>query len=192
MWFKKRVTYQDAADNDLAELFRNGDKEKVLAEIYQRFGHLMFGTCLNYLHHKEDAEDCVMEIFETLPKLLAKHEVNYLKSWLFSVTKNACLMRLRKKNNYTEELKENSEMNDDTFLEEKKLTELKLISLEEAITSLSDEQATAIRLFYYEKKSYQEVSETMGVSLNKVKSAIQNGKRAIKLKLENHVVFKSA
>lgn len=192
MWFNKQLTYQKATDNELPSLFLTGDKNKVLGEIYRRFGHLMFGTCLKYLTQKEEAEDCVMEIFERLPALLEKHEVIYLKSWLFTVTKNACLMRLRKSTPFSEELQENSVVQDDLTLDEKKLNELKFIKLEETIESLSTDQATAIRLFYLEKKSYQEVSEAMGVSLNKVKSAIQNGKRAIKLKLEDHVVFKSA
>ena len=41
-----------------------------------------------------------------------------------------------------------------------------------------------VRLFYLEDKSYREVAEATGFDLGKVKSAIQNGKRNLKLYLE--------
>lgn len=80
MWFNKQSKYSEVADNELPKLFSSGDQNKVLTEIYKRFGHLMFGTCLKYLSQKEEAENCVMEIFEKLPELLKKHKVEYLKS----------------------------------------------------------------------------------------------------------------
>jgi RNA polymerase sigma-70 factor (ECF subfamily) len=44
-----------------------------------------------------------------------------------------------------------------------------------------------VKLFYLEKKSYQEISTLLKYDLNKVKSFIQNGKRnlLIKMKQEN-------
>ena len=45
-------------------------------------------------------------------------------------------------------------------------------------------------LFYLEEKSYQEISIELNISIMKVKSAIQNGKRNIKLQLEEKDEFK--
>lgn len=58
--------------------------------------------------------------------------------------------------------------------------------LPEAIKKLSDEQRICIELFYLHEKSYQEVVETTNFSLNQVKSYIQNGKRNLKIMLENN------
>jgi RNA polymerase sigma-70 factor (ECF subfamily) len=159
--------------------------------MYRRFGHLMFGTCLNYLKNQQDAEDCVMEIFEDLPQKLQKFEVSHLKSWLFMTTKNACLMRLRKKKMLTSSLEEEltAVIEED---HEKTILEVKLEALELAISDLTEEQQRTIKLFYLDKKSYQEISDELQLPLKKVKSAIQNGKRNLKLKLENHDSFKSA
>ena len=41
-----------------------------------------------------------------------------------------------------------------------------------------------ILLFYFKKKSYQEISELTGFSAMQVKSYIQNGKRNLKLLVE--------
>ena len=58
-------------------------------------------------------------------------------------------------------------------------------SLEKAINELNDEQRVCIILFFNENKSYQDIAIQTGYSLNSVKSYIQNGKRNIKIKLEN-------
>ena len=57
------------------------------------------------------------------------------------------------------------------------------------MTLLKDEQHACIRLFYLEEKSYQQVSDELKLPLSKVKSAIQNGKRNLKLLLEQHHEF---
>ena len=58
------------------------------------------------------------------------------------------------------------------------------VLLKQAISNLNDEQRTCIELFYYKQKPYQEVASITGYDLNKVKSAIQNGKRNLKLFME--------
>lgn len=57
-------------------------------------------------------------------------------------------------------------------------------ALESAINELNEEQKKCIDLFYLKEKSYQEVSDMTGYTLNEVKSFIQNGKRNLKIKLE--------
>ena len=58
--------------------------------------------------------------------------------------------------------------------------------LQQALSNLNEEQRTCIELFYYQQKSYQEVASITGYDLNKVKSAIQNGKRNLKLFMEEN------
>lgn len=188
---RKKRKYHDISDNELAQKFRENPSNDILGEIYRRFGHLMMGTCLKYLKNKEEAEDTVMEIFEALPKKLENHSVTHFKSWLYMTTKNTCLMQLRKKNIPSTEIDDRimaSEENRNQKLNE----EQKFSQLEDAIEDLKEEQKRAVKLFYLEKHSYQEVSEKMNLPLKKVKSAIQNGKRNLKLKLENNDYFKSA
>ena len=62
--------------------------------------------------------------------------------------------------------------------------EKQLVQLESAIEALSTEQRTCIRLFFMGNKSYQEISESTGYSINNVKSFIQNGKRNLKIKMD--------
>jgi RNA polymerase sigma-70 factor (ECF subfamily) len=72
----------------------------------------------------------------------------------------------------------------DESLEETVALETQLQLLEKAIPSLKDEQRQCIELFYLEQKSYTEISEHLSIPLNTVKSAIQNGKRNLKIWME--------
>jgi RNA polymerase sigma factor (sigma-70 family) len=133
-----------------------------------------------------DAEDLTSEIFERLIQKIHHHEITHFKSWLYSVTKNECFMRLRKKNIQT------SELNDDLFGEasdskdELETKEAQFELLETALEDLKMEQQDCIRLFYIEKKSYDQISEQLHISLNQVKSAIQNGKRNLKIRMNQN------
>jgi RNA polymerase sigma-70 factor (ECF subfamily) len=53
--------------------------------------------------------------------------------------------------------------------------------LEKCIDSLSDEQKMMIKLFYLDGKCYNEIVEITGRDWNHVRSAIQNGRRNLKL-----------
>lgn len=154
----------------------------------------MFGTCLKYLQNKDDVEDCVMDIFQKLPSLLETHQIQYFKSWLFMVTKNECLMRLRKQKNKSLpiELMQIEENDVQSAINEKIALDQQIDRLNDAIQELNEEQKKCIQLFYLEKKCYQEIADELNLSVNKVKSAIQNGKRNLKIKLQEHAVFKSA
>jgi RNA polymerase sigma-70 factor (ECF subfamily) len=146
------------------------------------------GLCLKYLKDSQVAEDLMMEIFEKLTERLLKHELRNFKSWLFSLSRNECLMVLRKSKLDTTSLDNSLIYQEDTSdraYAGKIETELKLEALDKAMDVLGEEQHKAIRLFYFDFKSYDEISKLMETPINKVKSLIQNGKRNLKIKLEN-------
>lgn len=65
-------------------------------------------------------------------------------------------------------------------------TEASITELERCMQKLSPEQQRSIDLFYIKEKCYKEVADLTGYSLNEVKSYIQNGKRNLKICLENN------
>ncbi len=190
MLFRKRVTYHQLSDEDLVLHFQDGGASEIIGEIYKRYGHLVMGTCMKYLKNANDAEDMTMSIFERLPEKLKDHTIERFKSWLYMVTKNECLMLLRKKGRVTTEITKELEAQEDLHLVEEK--EIQYTLLEAAIQELKEEQRSCIELFYLEKRSYQEITSMLKLDVKKVKSAIQNGKRNLKLILENRNEFKSA
>lgn len=190
MLFRKRITYHQLSDEELVLNYRNERSGEIIGEIYKRYGHLVMGTCMKYLKNRADAEDMTMTLFEKLPHKLGNHTIERFKSWLYMVTKNECLMLLRKKGHLSSEITKELEAKDELHAVEAKEVQYEL--LEEAIKGLKEEQRKCIELFYIESKSYQEITSLLQLDTKKVKSAIQNGKRNLKLILENRNEFKSA
>ncbi|MBK6266919.1 sigma-70 family RNA polymerase sigma factor [Marivirga sp. S37H4] len=151
--------------------------------------HLVYGVCLKYFKDREQSQDAVMAIFEELIIKLPKFEIENFKSWLYVLSKNHCLMELRKqKRSLTDHLESSSynHMENVQFVhhDDEALTEENLDRLNDCIAQLKIEQKQCIELFYLEKKSYQEIVETTAFDLKKVKSYIQNGKRNLKQCME--------
>jgi RNA polymerase sigma factor (sigma-70 family) len=190
MLFSSRKTYKSLSDEELVLDFKATNSNGIIGEIYTRYGHLVMGTSMKYMKNKADAEDIAMHVFEQLPAKLHSHSIQRFKSWLYMVTKNECLMVLRKKGRLTAEITKELEATDELHLKEDKEVQLNL--LEAAVDTLKDEQKKCIQLFYLEQRSYQEIMKLLQLDLNKVKSAIQNGKRNLKIKLEDRNEFKSA
>ncbi len=125
-----------------------------------------------------------MRIFGELGAKLLRHEIQHFKSWLYQVTRNECLQFLRKhkphETTVINELVQPAEEDDEETIR----LEGRLQLLEQAIGQLKDEQRTCVELFYLEQKSYNEISEHLSIPLTTVKSAIQNGKRNLKIWME--------
>lgn len=176
-------------DLELLTEFKERTDGQIIGEFYGRYGHLVFGTAFKYLKNRLDAEDLTMQVFEKLGDRIRNYRIQSFKSWLYMVTKNECLMTLRKKENLTVQL-ENELVAEDT-LSAKISEELKMEAMDSALETLKDDQKTCLYLFYFEAKSYQEIAELVGLDIKKVKSAIQNGKRNLKINMETKDGFKS-
>jgi RNA polymerase sigma factor (sigma-70 family) len=188
MFGLKRTYYQNKTIEELIALYRINPNGIIFSILYERYSHLVFGTCLKYLKNKQDAEDVTMHLFEHLSEKLLRYDISNFKSWLYMVCKNECFMLLRKRNPEWELIA--NQLIEVDELENSKLTETHFELLEKAILELKEEQKICIELFYLQQLSYQKISEQLGISLKNVKSAIQNGKRNLKIRLEESHVFK--
>ena len=174
-------------ENSLLKEYRQTGNLDVLGKLYEPYMHLVYGLCLKYFREEELSKDAVMQIFEQLIEKLKKHEVLNFKSWLYTLARNYCLMALRVSGRYDFVQVEENFMEIESFMHPdiEDIYERKLNTMEECLEKLPTEQKDAIRLFYLEKKCYREVAELTGYDLNKVKSYIQNGKRNLKICIEN-------
>ena len=184
----KSQNYNDAEDSELLQNFYKDHDNKWLGILLPRYTLLLLGVCMKYLKNEEDAKDCVQQIFIKIINELHKYKVDYFKSWIYMIAKNHCLMKLREKGKFTAELNEKivsiaDEADEKISLEEKDVLLNKMMS---AMNQLNTEQKECVSLFYLQKKSYAEIAEITGFTMLQVKSHIQNGKRNLKLKIENN------
>lgn len=185
--------YNDYSDNELITEYKSSKNNLLVGILYKRYSHLVLGLSLKYLKDEDEAKDAVMQIFEKLLADLLKHNVEYFKSWLYTFSKNHCLMIIRtKQNRLKKEI--DLQVNASSFMETEaslhhnngQEKEKQYVALEQAIEELNEEQKQCINLFYLKDKSYNEIVDITGYSLNEVKSYIQNGKRNLKIKLEKN------
>lgn len=184
--------YDDVSDELLAQRFKDSGDLDVLGTLYERYLHLIYGVCLKYLQNREEAQDAVTGIFEKLIVELPKQEVKTFKSWLYVLTKNYCLMQIRSQKSTSRKM-EAWQMEQEYFVESNE--ELHPIDEDEAsmnkkliecLQKLKDEQQKCIQLFYFENKSYREISSMTKLEEKKVKSYIQNGKRNLRICIEGN------
>ncbi len=179
--------YKEISDIKLVNLYQSTKDKDIVGELYKRFTQFVFLVSLKHLKNEDKAKDAVMQIFENLFNDLLNHKIENFKSWLYMVTRNHCLMILRKQQTY---LKKNQDYKKDNenfmendynlHLKENEEKELKADSVQNAVKQLNNEQKECILLFYFEGKSYAEIAQITNYTEKKVKSYIQNGKRNLK------------
>ncbi len=186
---------KNSSDTDLILAYQKTSNRQYVAELYRRYAHLIYGTCLKYLKDRAESEDMVMHIFERLLELLKnpKYSIQNFNAWVFQLTRNECLSKRRTQERQAEKMEKwqnfekntTSHMENDGFLRLINETSTIETILQEALKELSVEQQNCIDLFFYQKKSYKEIVATTDYTLNQVKSHLQNGKRNLKRILES-------
>ncbi len=177
---------QQVPDQTLLERFRKGSDKDALGVLFLRYMELVYGVCLKYLGQPESAQDAVMDIYEHVNRKLPDHDVENFSAWLYMVSKNHCLQHLRKKSNLLTislddpVMQNGREMHqeDDEF--DFDHTEDIADQLHDCIAQLPEKQKVCIQMFYFEKRSYADICEITLLSMDHVRSNIQNGRRNLK------------
>jgi len=180
--------HKSRTDQELLSLYMQDKNTEVLGILYHRYLDMMTGLCLKYLKNVPDAEDAVMEIFEVIVRRLPNHTVENFKSWIYKVGSNHCLDILRKQKRISEKEIEHYRMQSEEskrhsnayMIEELDPQEVKLQIMEDCIDTLDNKQQRAIRMFYLQKKSYDDVAEALEITWSQTRSYIQNGRRNLK------------
>ncbi|MBL1410643.1 RNA polymerase sigma factor [Sphingobacterium faecale] len=175
-------------EKELLQEYKTSGNLDVLGRLYTPYMSLLYGVCFKYLQDADRSQDAVMHIFEELIAKLRLHEVDNFKSWLHVYARNFCLMQLRKDKRAI-----HLDIDDNLFESEQRLVQKEEFrwedddfdKLDSCLQKLNVEQRECVRLFYLEQMCYKDIADGTGYDLNKVKSAIQNGKRNLKICMES-------
>lgn len=188
MWLFRKKTYK--SDEELAnEYYHTGDRN-LIGDLFEKHVKTVFGVCLYYFKDKDMANDAVMQIFEKLIQELRKREIENFKAWLSFVVRNYCISELRKNSvrKFVPESYLDFEVKSTTYEEELKVDSVDegamLRYMEACLPLLKDNQRICLKMFYLQNRSYQDISSGLSITLSEVKSHIQNGKRKLKLLIE--------
>ena len=189
MWLFKKKEYN--SDEELLKHYKQSGNKELFADLFKKHVSVVYGTCLFYLQDKDEAQDATMQFFEKLMLDINNREIDNFKGWLSFVVRNHCISLIRKNKSQTKNIKSYYEFEYESpnYEEEEKINavsdDILLENMKECLPKLKENQRICVELFYLKNKSYQDIANETNFSLNEIKSYIQNGKRNLKLLLED-------
>ncbi len=182
-------------DEELVTKFSKSGKDAYFEELYNRYQHLVYGLCLKMMKDDSDSNDIRSEVFRILYQKLPTANILSFRSYIYAVARNECIAILRKRKSEAQKQANwnYSENAGNEFMENDALSSLMdrtsdiEKAVEKAVEGLGPDQHTCIHLFFYQDKSYKEIAEETGFSEKQVKSYLQNGKRNLKIALEDEL-----
>ena len=191
MWLFKKKEYN--SDEELLKHYKQSGNKELFADLFKKHVSVVYGTCLFYLQDKNEAQDATMQLFEKLMLDINNREIDNFKGWLSFVVRNHCISLIRKNKSQSKNIKSYYEFeyeNPDYETEEKINSvsdDVLLENMKTCLPKLKENQRICVELFYLKNKSYQDIANETNFSLNEIKSYIQNGKRNLKLFLEDSI-----
>ena len=170
---------QNQRDAELLARFSKGDRAAALA-LTSRLAPVVFAQAFRMLGDRAEAEDVTQESLLRLWKAAPGWDATRAKitTWLYRVTSNLCIDRLRKSNRNSGD--EVPEVADETpGIDLKLQATARAQALQHALQTLPDRQRQAMILRHIEDLSNPEISDIMEISVEAVESLVSRGKRAL-------------
>jgi RNA polymerase sigma-70 factor (ECF subfamily) len=168
----------DNNDEQLISQYLKGDG-KSLEFLIQRYLKPIYSFVYHYVNNEADAEDITQEVFVKVWRNIRKfNSQNKFQTWLFVIAKNTAIDFLKKKkpilfseinNSHFNNLLEN--ITDTRFLPDEAFEDSETKkALNSAIDELSPTYRVVFNLRYYNQFSFRQIAESLGESINTVKS----------------------
>ncbi len=157
-------------------------REEALGALFQRHKTRVFNYAQRFLNNRADAEDVTAEVFIMLinRKYVYQPDTKFT-TWLYVVTRNACITRLRKRNRFSflgftrqRDGRESEWQAEDTrdLPREAMIDKERARAVRRAIAAMRGPQKEALILREYERLSYAEIAEVIDCSVDSVKVLI--------------------
>jgi RNA polymerase sigma factor (sigma-70 family) len=154
-----------ASENTLLQGLIKGDA-KAFEQLYKKEYNILFSKAMKVLGDEFKAKDAINEVFLQLwERNTFKNVTVSPEAYVMVILHNKCLHMATTESKVREKLKDfgitQPQTHEDPEPEQENLARLKL-----ATEELSVKQKDAIEKIYWQKLSYKEASEQMGVSIN--------------------------
>lgn len=152
-------------------------------QLYDTYAPRVFAVCLRYLQ-REDAEEALSNTWiKGFEKLHLFRADSQLITWITRIAVNECLMMLRKKNVFFEQIDEQ---------QQQPLHQLQSDASEEQqlmyfIAELPIGYRTVFNLYAIEGYSHKEIAEKLGISEGTSKSQLSRAREILKKKVEQDI-----
>jgi RNA polymerase sigma-70 factor (ECF subfamily) len=175
------------SDEEIVRSFQETGSNDCFAELFARHRKKVFSACRGFFADSAAAEDATQETFlRVYRKIQSFHGSNFL-GWLMRIARNVCIDQWRKRRPEAEiEDARLTELPAAGTLESLSELRLTLEKLWREMSSLPLEQRRCLEM-KIEGYSYEETAARTGLSIEAVKSHLQNGRRMLWLKMEGAI-----
>jgi RNA polymerase sigma-70 factor, ECF subfamily len=179
---------EGSALSEAIRLAHKGDSE-AFALIYRNYSGLVHRICLRMLRDPAEAEDAVQDAFvRVFLKVSTFRGESAFSSWLYRLTTNVALMRLRKNKRSWSRPKErrlDPDLSGEIDVPDLHVTDLfGRIDLQAAIDILPDGYKAAFILHDIHGYEHKEIAEIFGYSVGNSKSQLHKARRQLRKSLE--------
>ena len=182
-------------DIDYLEAFKKGNHQ-AFEKLVSKYKDIVFNRAYSIVGNIHEADELSQEVF--LQVYYSAGSFKYKSSfstWLYRVTVNKCLNELRKKKKRTvsleDELNEEEELkikdvlrSSEESIENKMLREEQRKIIRKILSSLPEKYRLILTLNNIENLSYKEISEELGISIDRVKIWLYRARQKLKERLE--------
>ena len=170
-------------DEEIVIEVQSGKKEKY-GDIIGRYQGKLYGYLKNLTNQKEEeVEDLVEEVLVTAYiNLQSFDSKKKFSSWIFRVAHNKAIDYFKKKKIKTIYIEDGEEIIGDKqkLLEEIEIEKEDFEKLNEAVEKLELKYREVILLYYFEDKSYEEISDILHIPTSNVGVILYRGKEKLK------------
>ena len=189
------VTSIPVSEQELIKRCKAGD-EDAWREFIDTYKHMVYGFAYDMLRNPEDAEDVAQEVFINAFRAIGSFRGDArISTWLYRVTKNACLNFIRQRERTTITSLDEQEGNWEELIdfEDSMPTPEEMAmnkELRELVRSKIDElppiYRTAIIMCDMHQLSYDEAARILGIPVGTLKSQVSRARRLLKEKLKSY------
>ena len=146
--------------------------EQAVRLIMNKYGEQLYWHIRRMVVAHDDAEDCLQETMINVYKYRRTYSNEFpLSSWLYKIATNESLKLLKNRAGFTLSVDDLGDSLKDSVREEASPdADETLILLQEAIALLPAKQKMVFNLRYYDDKSYEEIHQIVGDSVNTLKT----------------------
>lgn len=170
--------WSQAADAAAVVRIAAGDAA-ALREVYDRYAGVVHAAAMRVLRDPGAAEECTQDVFVSVWRHAATFDPDRARfsTWLFAIARNRALELARRRTARPLELHADAPepTADEATPDASSAVERRDVSerVAEAIASLPDDQASVIRLAYFDGLSHGEIATRLGVPLGTVKGRMR-------------------
>jgi RNA polymerase sigma factor (sigma-70 family) len=162
-----------------------GGETRFFEELVRRHQDAVFAMALRFVGERADAEDVAQEVFLRVHRSLDgfKGDAKF-STWLYRITFNLCtdwLRRSRKTRRKAANIEEAGEVADGRVdLEEGLLDDEERRRVRRALDGLEEKYRSVVLLLYYQKMSYDQIAEVLGMPLKTVETRLYRARKMLR------------